>query len=95
MELIRLRIEIDSVDLEFTRCIGTNRFWYMLDKSQLGTIEAFKRHLISRICCIMTLGKTGVDIKLPEQSYVKLSMDGFELPLRESSNLFRNRDKVM
>lgn len=91
MELIRLRIEIDSVDPLFS--IGTTRFWYMLDKSHLGTIQAFRRHLMSRICSIMALNTA--NMKLPAYSSVKLSMDGFELPCQESSNLLRNRDKVM
>jgi hypothetical protein len=91
MELVRLRIEIDSVDVEFTRNIEA-RFWYLLDKGQLKSIEAFRRHLVSRICYIRATSGNK-NIKLP--GLVRLSLDGFELPCQETTCLLRDQDKIV
>lgn len=96
-ESIRLKIEIDSSDLELFKNLET-KFWYFLDRSRLKTIGALKRDLMVRLFYIKAFHDNRYNTKKTNYSQkfssVHLSLDRFELPLNESTSLLRDLDKI-
>ena len=92
---IRLKIQIDSTDVEFTKDLDIC-FLYYLDISQIGTIEAFKRDLVKKIFFIKNARNRQ---QKPCENYkfsgIMLSVEDFELPRTEPTRLLRDSDVVM
>lgn len=88
---IRLRIEIDSNDFEFTSDVET-KFWFLLDCHELHTIESLKRNLLNKILFYQKQRPYHYQATF---SSIHLSLDNFELPAAETTSLLRENDRVM
>ena len=87
-ENLRLKIQIDSVNVEFTKDLDTN-FWYYLDLLKLNTIHQLKCDLIARIIYFKKLQHM---IKFTS---IRLSLDGYELPPFETTRTLRDSDNIV
>ena len=87
-EHLRLKIQIDSVNVEFTKDLDTN-FWYYLDLLKQNTIHQLKCDLIARI---IYFKKRQNMIKFAS---IRLSLDGYELPPFETTRTLRDSDNIV
>lgn len=75
---IRLKINLNS-----NLIVSNNKFWYFLDKNKFVCVEQVQTDFLKRFFADNFTSY-----------FIKFSIDGFELPYLESTNVFRDLDIV-